>query len=143
MGARRAACGTYNFSGFGQRSAGLDRARASSWHSTCSTTPLTTSPLNNIRRRSGGGRSGACGAFGGVRGMDNGLVAILLMAGDAEFGDRISLVHTVDLVWFLARSAFIIAWMDTDRADREDTTVVLPFYRCVWRSSRWRQTASL
>ncbi len=39
-------------------------------------------------------------AVGGVRGLTNGLIAILLMAGDAEIGGRISLDHTVDLVWF-------------------------------------------
>jgi hypothetical protein len=65
-------------------------------------------------------------AVGGARGMDSGLVAILLMAGDAEIGSRISVEQTTDLVWFLAPSAFIITWMDTDRTDREDTTVVLP-----------------
>ncbi len=65
-------------------------------------------------------------AVGGVRGMHNGLIVIWFMAEDAESKGRISLVHTVDVVWFLARSAFIITWMDVDRADRADTTVVLP-----------------
>jgi hypothetical protein len=81
--------------------------------------PRTAHLMTNIRRRSDG-------AVEGVRGMDNGLIVILLMAGDAVIGGHISLVHTVDLVWFLTRSAFIITWMDADRADREDTTVVLP-----------------
>jgi hypothetical protein len=62
----------------------------------------------------------------GVRGMHNGLIAIWFMAEDAEIEGRISLVHIMDLVWFLARSAFIITWMNADRADRADTTVVLP-----------------
>jgi hypothetical protein len=65
-------------------------------------------------------------AVGGARGMDHGLVTILLMAGDADIAGRLSVANTEDLVWFLARAAFIIAWMDTDHIDREDTTLVLP-----------------
>ena len=65
-------------------------------------------------------------AVGGVRGMRNGIIPFLLLAGDAPIGGRLSVAHTVDLVWFLTRAAFVITWMDADREDRADTTVVLP-----------------
>ncbi len=65
-------------------------------------------------------------AVGGERGMDAGLVAIMLMAGDANIAGRLSVSRTEDLVWFLARSAFILLWMDADRIDREDSAIALP-----------------
>jgi hypothetical protein len=48
------------------------------------------------------------------------------MAGNAEVNGRLSVANTEDLVWFLARSAFILNWMDNDRMDRVETTEVLP-----------------
>jgi hypothetical protein len=65
-------------------------------------------------------------AVGGVRGLTHGLATIALVAGVAEPDGRLSVANTEDLVWFLARAAFILTWMDTDRIDREDTTMVLP-----------------
>ena len=65
-------------------------------------------------------------AVWGVRGMSHGLATIAGVAGNAGAEGRLGVAHTEDLVWFLARAAFIITWMDTDRIDREDTTMVLP-----------------
>ena len=65
-------------------------------------------------------------AVGGVRGLTHGLATIARVAGVAEPDGRLSVANTEDLVWFLARAAFILTWMDTDRIDREDTTMVLP-----------------
>jgi hypothetical protein len=47
------------------------------------------------------------------------------MIGDANAAGRLSVAHTEDLVWFLARTALIITWLDVDRGDREDTTAIL------------------
>jgi hypothetical protein len=65
-------------------------------------------------------------AVGGERGMDHGLVVLMIMAGDANIAGRLSVPQTEDLVWFLARSAFILLWMDADRIDREDMAIALP-----------------
>ena len=65
-------------------------------------------------------------AVGGERGMDHGLAALMVMAGDANIAGRLSVPRTEDLLWFLARSAFILLWMDADRIDREDTAIALP-----------------
>ncbi len=65
-------------------------------------------------------------AVGGERGMDHGLVVLMIMAGDANIAGRLSVPQTENLVWFLARSAFILLWMDTDRIDREDMAIALP-----------------
>jgi hypothetical protein len=47
-------------------------------------------------------------AVGGERGMDAGLVVLIIMVGDANIAGRLSVPQTEDLVWFLARSAFIL-----------------------------------
>ncbi len=60
------------------------------------------------------------------RGVEEGVAEMELMIGDAPGAGRLSVEHTEDLVWFLARAALLITWMDVDRGDREDTTVVLP-----------------
>ena len=65
-------------------------------------------------------------AVGGERGMNAGLVVLIIMAGDANIAGRLSVPRTEDLLWFLARSAFILLWMDADRIDREDTAIALP-----------------
>jgi hypothetical protein len=65
-------------------------------------------------------------AVRGTRGMSHGLATIALVAGNAEVNGRLSVANTEDLVWFLARSAFIFNWMDNDRMDRVETTEVLP-----------------
>ncbi len=61
-------------------------------------------------------------AVRGTRVMSHGLATIALVAGNAEVNGRLSVANTEDLVWFLARSAFIITWMDNDRMDRVETT---------------------
>ena len=65
-------------------------------------------------------------AVRGTRGMSHGLATIALLAGNAGVNGRLSVANTEDLVWFLARSAFILNWMDNDRMDRIETTAVLP-----------------
>ena len=59
-------------------------------------------------------------------GLEEGLAELALMIGDANAAGRLSVAHTEDLVWFLARTALIITWLDVDRGDREDTTTILP-----------------
>jgi hypothetical protein len=58
--------------------------------------------------------------------MAEGLADVVLLVGDANTAGRLSVAHTEDLIWFLARAALTITWMDFDRIDREDTTEVLP-----------------
>jgi hypothetical protein len=58
--------------------------------------------------------------------MDHGLAALMIMARDANIAGRLSVPRTEDLLWFLARSAFILLWMDADRIDREDMAIALP-----------------
>jgi hypothetical protein len=65
-------------------------------------------------------------AVGGERSMDAGLMVLMIMAVDANIAGRLSMPRTEDLVWFLARSAFILLWMDADRIDREDSAIALP-----------------
>ena len=60
------------------------------------------------------------------RGLQEGVAEVALMIVDANAAGRLSVAHTEDLVWFLARSALIITWLDVDRGDREDTTAILP-----------------
>ncbi len=62
----------------------------------------------------------------GERGMFEGVCQLVILIGDACIAGRLSVAHTEDLIWFLARATLTIAWMDADRAEREDTTVVLP-----------------
>ena len=59
-------------------------------------------------------------------GLEEGVAEVSLMVGDANASGRLSVAHTEDLVWFLARSALIITWLDVDRGDRADTTAILP-----------------
>jgi hypothetical protein len=58
--------------------------------------------------------------------LEEGVAEVALMLCDANAAGRLSVAHTEDLVWFLARTALIITWMDVDRGDREDTTAILP-----------------
>ena len=51
---------------------------------------------------------------------------LCLAVGDSPMGLDISVPLTMDLVWFLARSALVLRWMDFDRYRRLDTTNALP-----------------
>ena len=49
-----------------------------------------------------------------------------LACGDAPRGGDLSVPLTMDIVWFFARGAMVLHWMDLDRSERLDATEVLP-----------------
>jgi acyl carrier protein phosphodiesterase len=65
----------------------------------------------------------ACGMLGPA------LATLCLAIDDVKTGDlgaNLSGELTTDLVWFMARSALILTWVDWDRASRLDFTNALP-----------------
>jgi hypothetical protein len=65
----------------------------------------------------------ACGTLGPA-------LATLCLAIDdvkaGELGADLSVALTTDLVWFMARCAMVLTWIDWDRAARLDSTCALP-----------------
>ncbi len=49
-----------------------------------------------------------------------------LACGDAPIGGDLSVPLTMDIVWFFARGAMVLHWMDLDRSERLESTEVLP-----------------
>jgi hypothetical protein len=66
------------------------------------------------------------GAVWGDTGLHEALAVLSLACGDAPVGGDLSIPLTTDLVWFLARGAMVLHWMDLDRDRRLDSTEVLP-----------------
>ena len=59
-------------------------------------------------------------------GLHNAICVFSLACGDASIGGDLSVSLTMDIVWFFARGAMILHWMDLDRSERLDSTEVLP-----------------
>ena len=59
-------------------------------------------------------------------GLGTALATLCLAIGDAPFGADLSVELTIDIVWFMARGALILQWMDWDRASRLDSTNAFP-----------------
>jgi hypothetical protein len=51
---------------------------------------------------------------------------LCLAVGDSPAGLDISVPLTIDIVWFLARGALMVRWMDLDRSRRLDSTNAVP-----------------
>ena len=51
---------------------------------------------------------------------------LCLAVGDSPAGLDISVPLTIDIVWFLARGALLVRWMDLDRSRRLESTNALP-----------------
>jgi hypothetical protein len=66
------------------------------------------------------------GAVWGDTGLHEALAVLSLACGDAPVGGDLSIPLMTDLVWFLARGAMVLHWMDLDRDRRLDSTEVLP-----------------
>jgi hypothetical protein len=62
--------------------------------------------------------------FGG--GLGTALSTLCLAIEDSPPGADLSVELTIDMVWFMARSAWILQWMDWDRASRLDSTNAFP-----------------
>jgi hypothetical protein len=55
-----------------------------------------------------------------------GAATLCLAVGDSHAGSEISLPLTTDIIWFLARGALVLRWMDFHRSRRLDSTNALP-----------------
>ena len=55
-----------------------------------------------------------------------GAATLCLAVGDSPAGSEISLPLTTDIIWFLARGALVLRWMDFHRGRRMDSTTALP-----------------
>ncbi len=54
------------------------------------------------------------------------MAMLCLAIDDVPMGTDLSVELTTDLVWFMARSALVLQWMDWDHASRLDSTNALP-----------------
>ncbi len=59
-------------------------------------------------------------------GLGTALATLSLAIGDVPPGTDLSVELTIDMVWFMARGALILQWMDWDRASRLDSTNAFP-----------------
>jgi hypothetical protein len=59
-------------------------------------------------------------------GLDTALATFCLAIYDTPTGTDLSVDLTIDIVWFMARGALVLQWMDWDRADRLDSTNAFP-----------------
>jgi hypothetical protein len=79
-------------------------------------------------------------AIGLGAGLRTALATFCLAFGDVQSGTDLSVDLTIDIVWFIARSALVLRWLDYDRGSRLDSTnafPVLPACReCVEMSTR-------
>jgi hypothetical protein len=55
-----------------------------------------------------------------------GAATLCLAVGDSPAGLDLSIPLTTDIIWFLARGALVLRWMDFDRGRRLDSTNALP-----------------
>ena len=59
-------------------------------------------------------------------GLGTALATLFLAIDDAPQGTDLSVELTVDMVWFMARGALVLQWIDWDRASRLDSTNAFP-----------------
>jgi hypothetical protein len=65
-------------------------------------------------------------AIGLGSGLHTALVTFCLAFGDVQAGTDLSVKLTIDIVWFVARSALALRWLDYDRCSRLDSTNAFP-----------------
>ena len=59
-------------------------------------------------------------------GLGTALATFCLAIEDTPMGNDLSVDLTIDIVWFMARGALVLQWMDWDRASRLDSTNAFP-----------------
>jgi hypothetical protein len=59
-------------------------------------------------------------------GLGTALATLCLAIGDAPPCTDLSVELTIDIVWFMARGALVLQWMDWDRVSRMDSTNAFP-----------------
>ena len=59
-------------------------------------------------------------------GLGTALATFCLAFDDAPMHTDLSVELTIDIVWFMARGALVLQWMDWDRASRLDSTNAFP-----------------
>jgi hypothetical protein len=59
-------------------------------------------------------------------GLSTALAQFGLAIGDVPMGTDLSVALTMDIVWFMARSALVLRWLDYDRESRLDSTNAFP-----------------
>ncbi len=60
------------------------------------------------------------------RGLSTALAIFCLAIDDAPIATDLSVELTIDIVWFMARGALVLQWMDWDRASCLDSTNAFP-----------------
>ena len=60
------------------------------------------------------------------RGLSTALALFCLAIDDVPMATDLSVELTIDIVWFMARGALVLQWMDWDRASRLDSTNAFP-----------------
>ena len=65
-------------------------------------------------------------AIGHGSGLSTALAQFCLAIGDVPMGTDLSVSLTMDIVWFMARSALVLRWLDYDRESRLDSTNAFP-----------------
>jgi hypothetical protein len=70
-----------------------------------------------------------------------GAATLCLAVGEAPAGLDVSVALTTDIIWFLARGALVLRWMDFDRGRRLDSTNAPPHDARVPRGVPYGHTA--
>ncbi len=65
-------------------------------------------------------------AIGLGSGLHTALATFCLAFGDGQAGTDLSVDLTIDIVWFIARSALVLQWLDYNRGSRLDSTNAFP-----------------